>query len=129
MNYTNRMYNWDFFKTLTKRDESNPGYKFKDWWIPSKYASLKQELLNTGCLSAEECAVVVDKAQVIVQSLRSRSIRNNQYWCTATFTFRVLCRISALDFTFCIFNFLRSTFRARSTGRSVAWTVLNQTTL
>ena len=131
------MYYWEYFKNHTKRDENNPGYKVKDWWIPTKYASLKQELeSNTDCLSAAEFAIVIDKAEVIAPSLRSRSIRNRDYWFTRGYgiadgagmsvehiaAVSVYCNfyVSCVsDFNLFVLHFaflLRSTFRARSIG-------------
>ena len=39
-----RFYYWTYFENNNNEDwESNPGYKYKDWFISPKYSNLKEE--------------------------------------------------------------------------------------
>eukprot|EP01084_Bolivina_argentea_P049634 91288_1 len=73
-----RYFYWPFYKdnndeenvlfkhgTGGKTVESNPGYELKEWYIASKYANFKEEILSNLCcpFSLYQFQVTYDKAQ------------------------------------------------------------------
>ena len=78
-----RFYYWSYFSKSRKRDENNPGYKVKDWYIERKHDNLKRELLdNDECLTVEEYDQIYCRATDLVQGLHAKSISNHFYWFT-----------------------------------------------
>ena len=84
-----RYYYWEYFMNQKKRDENNPGYMVKDWYIKRKYMTLKEELLsNINCLNVDEYDEIYYKAQNILNCDYTKTITNNHYWYTREYGLR-----------------------------------------
>eukprot|EP01084_Bolivina_argentea_P258165 435129_1 len=78
-----RYYYWNYFENHNKKDQNNPGYVCKDWYIISKYSTLKNELLeNINCLNMAEYLEIYNKSQDVINCIYTQNISNNFYWYT-----------------------------------------------
>ena len=78
-----RYYYWDAFAKRTKKDENNPGYMVKEWYIKKRFVNLKEEVLNNrNCLGVEEYEIIKEKTENVKNTHYVKTIKNNHAYFT-----------------------------------------------
>lgn len=80
--FGHRFYYWEYYRRRLDKDDKNPGYTYRNWFIAKRYPNLRDEMLQnkTHSISRELYDKMVRKATVLCDSDAIRRLKCGTKW-------------------------------------------------